>query len=101
MEYTKETFPYNNWYLHFEELDREIVDNWRINIIKFSDNPCPGHYINYHGGGGARGGFRFGMNEITINQFKEFILNTPIEYNNKSNENYDYLIPILKKINNK
>ena len=53
MEYTKETFPYNNWYLHFEELDREIVDNWRINIIKFSDNPCPGHYINYHGGGGG------------------------------------------------
>jgi len=39
-------FPHNNWYLKFEECDRELVDNWRINIIKYSDKPCPSNYIN-------------------------------------------------------
>ena len=43
-------FPKDNWYLKFEECDREIVDNWRINIIKYSNEPCPSNYINYWGG---------------------------------------------------
>ena len=42
-------FPHNNWYLKFEECDRELVDNWRINIIKYSDKPCPSNYISYIG----------------------------------------------------
>jgi hypothetical protein len=45
----KSTFPYNNWYLNFTEEQRPIVDNWRINIIKFSDKPCPSNYINWEG----------------------------------------------------
>lgn len=42
-------FPYNNWYLEFTEEERPIVDNWRINIIKYSDEPCPSNFIDYSG----------------------------------------------------
>ena len=45
----KYVFPHNNWYLKFTEEERPIVDNWRINIIKYSDEPCPSNYINYIG----------------------------------------------------
>ncbi len=55
----KYVFPHNNWYLKFEECDRELMDNWRINIIKYSDKPCPGNYINYTGA--KLGGFLVGF----------------------------------------
>lgn len=87
-------FPYNNWYLKFDECDRELVDNWRINIVKYSNNPCPSNYINYKGHAGPAGWLAGGV-LITIDQFKQYVLNIqePI-----INENYDYLIPILSKI---
>jgi len=42
-------FPKDNWYLKFTEEERPIVDNWRINIIKFSNTPCPTNYISWNG----------------------------------------------------
>lgn len=46
-------FPEDNWYLEFTEEQRPIVDNWRINIIKYSNSPCPGNYINWGGVAGV------------------------------------------------
>ena len=64
-------FPKDNWYLKFTEEERPIVDNWRINIIKFSDKPCPTNYINWQGvQAEARRGYL-----ITIDQFKQYVLN--------------------------
>ena len=45
-----DNFPHDNWYLEFTEEQRPIVDNWRINIIKFSSEPCPTQFISYQGG---------------------------------------------------
>lgn len=87
-------FPHNNWYLKFEECDRELVDNWRINIIKYSDKPCPSNYINYigSGGGGWLGGFL-----ITIDQFKQYVLNIEEPIINNTPEDLSYLIDLFKQ----
>lgn len=87
-------FPENNWYLEFTEEQRPIVDNWRINIIKFSSTPCPTQFISYQGGS-MGGGWGFGFNKITFEQFEQYVLK---KSSNPILENYDYLIPILKKL---
>ncbi len=74
----KSTFPYNNWYLNFTEEQRPIVDNWRINIIKFSNTPCPTNIISWNGSQfPGRQGVVWGLGEclITIDQFKQYVLN--------------------------
>lgn len=87
-------FPENNWYLEFTEEQRPIVDNWRINIIKFSSGPCSTQFINYQGWWPV-GGQGFGLNKITFEQFEQYVLK---KSSNPILENYDYLIPILKKL---
>jgi hypothetical protein len=90
-------FPKDNWYLKFTEEERPIVDNWRINIIKFSDKPCLGNCINYIGSGMGIDGYKFwGLYLITIDQFKQYVLN--INPESKVKENYDYLIPLIEKL---
>ena len=86
-----DNFPHDNWYLEFTEEQRPIVDNWRINIIKFSSTPCPTQFISYQGGGVDW----FGFNKITFEQFEQYVLK---KSSNPILENYDYLIPILKKL---
>ena len=86
-------FPHNNWYLKFEECDRELVDNWRINIIKYSDKPCPGNYINYLGG--WRRPWRWML--ITIDQFKKYVLNIQNPIINNTPEDLSYLIDLFKQ----
>lgn len=91
-------FPHNNWYLKFEECDRELVDNWRINIIKYSDKPCPSNYINCIGLGVAmrgRGGERGVL--ITIDQFKQYVLNIEEPIINNTPEDLSYLIDLFKQ----
>lgn len=88
-----DNFPYDNWYLEFTEEERPIVDNWRINIIKFSSNPCPTQFINYQGGSGRWG--RLGLSKITFEQFEQYVLK---KSSNPILENYDYLIPILTNL---
>lgn len=88
-------FPHNNWYLKFEECDRELVDNWRINIIKYSDKPCPSNYINY-AGSGAPGGGGAGV-LITIDQFKQYVLNIEEPIINNTPEDLSYLIDLFKQ----
>lgn len=94
-------FPKDNWYLKFEEYDRELVDNWRINIIKYSDKPCPSNYIDWWGwSGDGDGGSRF---LITIDQFKKYVLNIEEPIIEQQAEDLSYLIDFLnqKLINNK
>ena len=93
-------FPHNNWYLKFEECDRELVDNWRINIIKYSDKPCPSNYISYIGqscpGDEFEGGRR-GLFLITIDQFKQYVLNIEEPIINNTPEDLSYLIDLFKQ----
>lgn len=89
-----DNFPHDNWYLEFTEEQRPIVDNWRINIIKFSSEPCPTQFINYQGGlGGSAAGEC--LNKITFEQFEQYVLKKSL---NPILENYDYLIPILTNL---
>lgn len=89
-------FPKNNWHLKFEECDRELVDNWRINIIKYSDKPCPSNYINWVGVGAGKGGWVL----ITIDQFKKHVLNIQEPIIEQQAEDLSYLIDFLnQKIN--
>lgn len=91
-----DNFPHDNWYLEFTEEQRPIVDNWRINIIKFSNNPCPTQFIDYIGRGpGREAGEIFGFNKITFEQFEQYVLKKSL---NPILENYDYLIPILTNL---
>jgi hypothetical protein len=97
MNYTEETFPYNNWYMQFTEEERSVVDNWRINIVKYSINPCPGNYINWGGaaGGDVEGRFCVVL-LITFQDFQKFVLKEQEEI---VIQDYDYLIKVLKKYN--
>lgn len=90
-----DNFPHDNWYLEFTEEQRPIVDNWRINIIKFSSTPCPTQFISYQGGALGEKVMGFGFNKITFEQFEQYVLK---KSSNPILENYDYLIPILKKL---
>lgn len=93
-------FPYNNWYLEFTEEERPVVDNWRINIIKFSNSPCPGNYITYYASIGVRWeGCCGGKELITFAQFEQYVLNINKEFIIKEPQDYSYLIPILQQLN--
>lgn len=90
-------FPHNNWYLKFEECDRELVDNWRINIIKYSDKPCPSNYINCFGESGTLvGAWGVGV-LITIDQFKQYVFNIQEPIINNTPEDLSYLIDLFKQ----
>lgn len=95
--YTSETFPYNNWYLKIDDENKEIVNNWRINIIKYSSEPCNYFYINWEGMGShsGQGRFRWEM-EITTHDFKTFVLKEQLPPTFSTD--YFYLIPILEKL---
>ena len=94
-------FPKDNWYLKFEECDRELVDNWRINIIKYSDKPCPSNYINYRGWCHERrvtgAGWRGLDCLITIDQFKQYVLNIQEPIIEQQAEDLSYLIDFLNQ----
>lgn len=95
MNYTEETFPHNNWYLHFTEEERPVVNNWRINIVKYSNSVCYGNYINWRGGWGGMG--RGWGTLITFSDFKKFILKEQEEV--VVHQDCSYLIDVLKRHN--
>lgn len=88
-------FPHNNWYLKFTEEERPIVDNWRINIIKYSNNPCSSNYINFTGGPIW---FVDDFSLITIDQFKQYVLNTQEPIIEQQPEDLSYLIDLFKQL---
>ncbi len=98
-------FPHNNWYLEFTEEERPIVDNWRINIIKFSNTSCPSNYIHCTGWGlrqrepPGMAGDVGGLCLITFAQFEQYVLNINKEPITNEPQDYSYLIPILQKLN--
>ena len=93
MNYTEKTFPYNNWYMQFTEEERPVVDNWRINIVKYSSNSCPSNYINWQGGEGRNMGAVFCF--VSFSDFKKFILKEQEEI--VVSQDYSYLTKLLKK----
>lgn len=94
MNYTEKTFPYNNWYMEFTEEERPVVDNWRINIVKYSSLPCPSNYINWGGKGRGRAEL-WGCVLITFSDFKKFVLKEQQEI--VVSQDYSYLTKLLKK----
>lgn len=90
--YTTETFPHNNWYMQFTEEERPVVDNWRINIIKYSNNPCPGNYINWMG----KRRWEEGRSVVNFSDFQKFVLKEQEEI---VIQDYKYLTSILAKYN--
>jgi len=87
-EYEKRGIPYNVttlepfilpevWSLKITNENRDIINNWRKNIIKYSSDNCNYTYIFQDGSGGHHG-FGFSKNpnhkEITFSQFKEYVL---------------------------
>lgn len=93
-------FPENNWHLEINDYNRDIVNNWRINIMKFSNEPCGYQYINYNGAGVGEGWSCRLEALITTDQFKEYVLNIqPITNQYALFENLDYLIDLFKKLN--
>lgn len=80
------------WYLEITDDNRNIINHWRKNIIKYSDTDCQYKYINNFG----RGVGSFFL--ITFEQFKSHVLKEPVlEIIN--DENYSYLIDLFKKLN--
>lgn len=69
-----EEFPHNKWYLKIDDENREEVNNWRINIIKYSITPCTYPYINWNGAGRWIGSGGGGRVEITTQQFRGHVL---------------------------
>lgn len=95
-------FP-GRWCLKINDENRDIINDWRINVIKYDFDKVPEEYlyiVSY--GGGSRlyenEGFPEYCTLITTEQFKEHVLGiiTPqiIE-----NEDYSYLIKIFRKLN--
>ena len=90
------TFPYDNWYLEFTEEQRPVVDNWRINIIKYSDKPCPSNMINWLGQSSGWLGWprwEWGGVKITFEEFCRYVLNKRQEP--EQPQDYNYLIEFL------
>ena len=99
---TKKEFP-EKWYFKIDDENRDLVNDWRINIIKFADNICSYPYIVESGAGdystessGRKGIVEF---EITTSQFKEFVLN--IQETLKLPDDLSHLERLLKEIINK
>jgi hypothetical protein len=56
------------WYCELTDESRDTLNNWRKNIIKYSDTNCPYKWITENGSGRKVGG------EITFPQFKKWVL---------------------------
>lgn len=83
------------WYLKIDEENRSLINNWRINIIKFKDFEIPEeyNYVEKNGGGMIILGADY--IEITTEQFKQLVLwIQPIIIDDLS-----YLIKLLKELN--
>lgn len=97
MESKEYVFPTDNWYLKIDDENRDLVNNWRINIIKCSTEPCQYTYINWW----ESPLMWEGEEMITTSQFKKYVLgidSSPI-IEEDEDEDYNYLISFLKKIN--
>jgi hypothetical protein len=83
------------WCLKVDEENRSLINNWRINIIKFEDFDIPEQfeYVEQNGGGN----YHIDNNYIEINteQFKQLVLGLqPVIIDDLS-----YLIKLLKDLN--
>ena len=62
------------WYCELTDESRDTLNNWRKNIIKYSDANCPDKWIRNDGRGGRQGGGVNAWREITFSQFKKWVL---------------------------
>jgi len=93
-------FP-EHWFLEIDEENKEIVNNWRINIIEYDTQRCPYPYITENGSGCGKdvGGFKGIRSKISTFQFKKYILNIiedlPVV---KEEENLGYLVELFERL---
>lgn len=84
------------WIIEVTPDNVDLLNNWRINIIEYKTYELPNQckYMIENGSGRReRNGISDSKrNLISIEQFKEYVLNI------RNNQSYDYLIPILQKI---
>ena len=94
------TFPENNWYLKIDDENKDIVNNWRINVIKRYNIDCNYYYImnDSLGYGSNANSIPDSKVEISTSQFKEYILKEEV-IKPIINENIDYLNDLLNKLN--
>ncbi|HQJ57119.1 MAG TPA: hypothetical protein PLH46_05705 [Caldisericia bacterium] len=83
------------WCLKVDEENRSLINNWRINIIKFEDFDIPEKYKYVEQNGGGNYHIDNGYIEINTEQFKQLVLGLqPVIIDDLS-----YLIKLLKDLN--
>ena len=90
------------WLLEIDNDNREIVNNWRINILKYDHTTCPYSHITENGGGwveDAESAIKGGRVKINTFQFKKYILkiieDLPIV---KEEESLEYLVELFERM---
>lgn len=61
------------WYCELTDESRDTLNNWRKNIIKYSDSDCPSKWICWAGQAAAPAAMGLG-GEISFPQFKKWVL---------------------------
>ncbi len=83
------------WCLKVDEENRSLINNWRINIIKFEDFDIPEKYEYVEQNGGGNYYIDNDYIEINTEQFKQLVLGLqPVIIDDLS-----YLIKLLKDLN--
>jgi len=99
-------FPKNNWYIecNIEDNSEEILNEWFHENCKDYKNyantwlidteygMCYFYPQNHHNGWATQSAYLPNYKEITFNQFKQYVLKS------KSPKDYNYLLPLLKKL---
>ena len=93
------------WYCELTDESRNTLNNWRKNIIKYSDSDCSSKWICHDGGGWDRG--MVGM-EISFPQFKKWVLKEESKQDLSktvihctTQEEWDYVIDSIKSTKKK
>lgn len=93
----KEFILPNRWYIKITDENRDIVDSWKKEQYykdSLYENAPYDKYVDWEGAGKTERWTTQGV-EISLEQFLEHVLKqSPVE-----EQSYDYLIPILKKLN--
>lgn len=87
------------WHLQITDEHEDIINNWRINIIKYSRQTIGNYiYITNNGSGYGKNfthGEPFHSKKISINEFKKYVLNMQIDIILEPN---NYLTIFLNKL---
>lgn len=86
-------FPENNWYIEITNNNRKLLNDWKIQQQWCNDLFTYTSYKFVANDGAGFTDLKCNRRiKITIDQFEEYVLNI-------KNENYNYLIELLNKLN--